>query len=144
MTPDQLRDAENGIWLCAVCATEIDKDETRFPVYLLRQWKLAAEAEAVALLASPATRHLGIPAAPFRPPRDYQRSALTQVFDHLRRSGVVRVPVAKLASLLPDLRLRDGTNPIFEPLLLEHTVDALNESIDSGTVQIIDHDIVLP
>ncbi len=36
---------ENGIWLCANCATLIDKDEDRFPVALLKTWKQIAENE---------------------------------------------------------------------------------------------------
>jgi len=36
----------NGLWLCAKCATLIDKDPARYPVQLLRQWKTQAEREA--------------------------------------------------------------------------------------------------
>jgi hypothetical protein len=36
---------DNGIWLCSNCATLIDKDETRFPVQLLKSWKEDAENE---------------------------------------------------------------------------------------------------
>ena len=48
---------DNGIWLCANCATEIDKDTARFPISLLRQWKEAAESEALNSLENPNYRH---------------------------------------------------------------------------------------
>jgi hypothetical protein len=57
MTDDERRSPENGIWLCAVCATEIDKDFARFPVALLRQWKIAAEDEAMKTLEDPSYRN---------------------------------------------------------------------------------------
>jgi hypothetical protein len=38
--------ALNGIWLCGACADLIDKDERRFPVAIIQQWKTRAEAEA--------------------------------------------------------------------------------------------------
>ena len=34
----------NGIWLCATCATLIDKDEMNYPIELLQKWKIDAEA----------------------------------------------------------------------------------------------------
>lgn len=34
----------NGIWLCATCATLIDKDEKSYPIGLLQKWKIDAEA----------------------------------------------------------------------------------------------------
>lgn len=39
MTDQERADPSNGIWLCVQCATEIDKDESIFPVELLKQWK---------------------------------------------------------------------------------------------------------
>lgn len=53
MSPEQRRSPENGLWLCAYCATEIDKDPERFPTTLLRQWKADAEVEARMLLENP-------------------------------------------------------------------------------------------
>ena len=35
---------ENGIWLCATCATRIDKDEDGFSADIIRQWKRDHEA----------------------------------------------------------------------------------------------------
>lgn len=37
---------ENGIWLCQGCARIIDNDVNRYPVDLLRRWKVTAEAAA--------------------------------------------------------------------------------------------------
>lgn len=58
MSDEEQRSPDNGIWLCANCATEIDKDPARFPVSLLRQWKSAAEDEALKLLENPSYRPL--------------------------------------------------------------------------------------
>lgn len=45
LTETERRNINNGIWLCANCATLIDKDESTFPVELLIKWKEAAENE---------------------------------------------------------------------------------------------------
>jgi len=36
---------DNGIWLCANCSNLIDKDDNRYPVELLKDWKKTAELE---------------------------------------------------------------------------------------------------
>ncbi|WP_281756185.1 hypothetical protein [Neptunitalea chrysea] len=41
----QRKDIDNGIWLCANCATLIDKDPNTFSVALLNKWKKDAEDE---------------------------------------------------------------------------------------------------
>lgn len=46
LTPEERRAAENGIWMCQNDGTLVDRDEARFPVGLLRSWKLIAEEEA--------------------------------------------------------------------------------------------------
>ena len=113
MTHEERKSPENGLWLCANCAQEIDKDEDRFPVRLLRRWKLKAEQEALAMLASPSYR-LAVARPAFEPPFEYQLSALRQILDHLRRSGVTKFNVSRLAQVVP-APMRDGINPIFEP-----------------------------
>lgn len=47
MTKAQRCSPDNGIWLCSIHAREIDVDAVRFPVSLLREWKLAAEQNAL-------------------------------------------------------------------------------------------------
>lgn len=44
-SPAQRTHIDNGIWLCSNCATLIDKDEEKFNVELLEQWKKDAENE---------------------------------------------------------------------------------------------------
>ena len=39
MTNEERSHISNGIWLCRLCAREIDTDERRFPVNLLNSWK---------------------------------------------------------------------------------------------------------
>ena len=46
MTPEQRKSFENGIWLCANHADEIDKDVLAHPVVLLLQWKSEATVKA--------------------------------------------------------------------------------------------------
>jgi hypothetical protein len=45
-TPEQRRGNENAIWLCRVCHTLVDQDETHYTVALLRQWRADVEAAA--------------------------------------------------------------------------------------------------
>ena len=39
LTAEKRKSPENGIWLCASCADLIDKDEERYTVELLKEWK---------------------------------------------------------------------------------------------------------
>lgn len=43
LTAEQRSSAENAIWLCQNCAKLIDNDPVRFPVAVLRAWKVKAE-----------------------------------------------------------------------------------------------------
>jgi hypothetical protein len=43
MTPEQRKHPDNGIWMCRTHADEIDDDEKRFTVDLLKTWKREAE-----------------------------------------------------------------------------------------------------
>lgn len=45
LTPEQRSDIKNGIWLCASCATLIDKDPDGFQATLFYEWKGGVEAE---------------------------------------------------------------------------------------------------
>ena len=44
MTDDERSAADNGIWLCNVCARRIDLDPAKFPTDLLVQWRSEHEA----------------------------------------------------------------------------------------------------
>ena len=44
MTAEERKGIENGIWLCATCATLIDRDPDRHPAELLQDWKQQTEA----------------------------------------------------------------------------------------------------
>lgn len=43
MSEHERKSYDNGIWLCQSCSRLIDVDEARFPVELLKKWKLQAE-----------------------------------------------------------------------------------------------------
>ena len=45
LSTEQRTHIDNGIWLCSNCATFIDKDEVKFTVELLNQWKMNSENE---------------------------------------------------------------------------------------------------
>jgi hypothetical protein len=55
LTPEERRHANNAIWLCQSCGKLVDNDEARFTEAELRQWKEAAEAEALARIGKAAT-----------------------------------------------------------------------------------------
>lgn len=143
MTDEERGSASNGIWLCPSCATEIDKDTGRFPVVLLQRWKATAEAEAAQALERPSYQQLGIPRSPFAPPIEYQRQALGQILDHMRRSGVSRATPIQLAHAISTHGLRDGANPIFEPISIESVVDALDELIQTEEIMLDGQQLVL-
>ena len=46
LTSDQRRSSDNGVWLCQTHAKQIDDDESRFTVQLLREWRRLAELRA--------------------------------------------------------------------------------------------------
>jgi len=77
------------------------------------------------------------------PPIEYQVSALTQIFEHLRRSGVLRVRREEFMRLLPQLTLRDGVNPIFEPLSFPVVQEGLAELQANGLVEATDDEFLL-
>ena len=43
MTPDEVKSARNGIYLCQACHKTVDDDEARYTVAVLRRWKAEAE-----------------------------------------------------------------------------------------------------
>jgi hypothetical protein len=47
LSQQERKHINNAIWLCSNCATMIDKDPERYTVEILRQWKKAAEQEAL-------------------------------------------------------------------------------------------------
>lgn len=53
LTPEQRKDADNGIWMCRTHAALIDRDEKRFPVEKVMDWKWASEEKARKLLGRP-------------------------------------------------------------------------------------------
>ena len=58
LTPEQRSSPENGIWLCAECADRVDKkeNEKKYPVELLRHWKVFHESVAGTDFASKENR----------------------------------------------------------------------------------------
>lgn len=50
MTPEQRVAIENGIWLCRTHGKEVDDDEVKYPVDLLKKWNQEAEERARARL----------------------------------------------------------------------------------------------
>lgn len=46
LTPQERRDISNGIWMCASHSIEIDRDEARYTVNVLKHWKQISETRA--------------------------------------------------------------------------------------------------
>jgi len=53
LTSDQRKSIDNGIWLCATHADEVDKDAIRFTVEQLQKWKHDAESDARNAIGKP-------------------------------------------------------------------------------------------
>ena len=43
MTVEERKSIDNAIWLCCNCATDIDRDVSRYTVNVLKEWKEQAE-----------------------------------------------------------------------------------------------------
>ncbi len=66
LQPSERSSIHNGIWLCAKCARMIDRDEVRYSVAVLHEWKQLAEDRATADIEGQARarpRRVGIPVA---------------------------------------------------------------------------------
>lgn len=49
-TKEERQSYKNGIWLCGSCSIIIDRDEVRYPVELIKDWKLRAEQRAMTMI----------------------------------------------------------------------------------------------
>ena len=49
-TKEERQSYQNGLWLCGSCSIIIDRDEARYPVALLHEWKLQAELRAMSMI----------------------------------------------------------------------------------------------
>jgi hypothetical protein len=63
LTPEERRSPDNGIWLCQNCAKLVDNDTAKYPVDVLRTWKMNAEAAAQQMLGERPARHPTVNAA---------------------------------------------------------------------------------
>ena len=142
MTDDERRSIDNGIWLCCVCATKIDKDEERYTVALLQQWKVTAELEALRSLESPSYIGLGISRSIFPPPIGYQLSALRQIIFTLNSSGISKLSVQQL-SVIIQRGSRDGVSELFEPLTIESIAEAIDVLLLSKEIEISNHELII-
>lgn len=53
LTSRERRSASNGIWLCQTCSVLIDRDAERYTASMIREWKQAAEGDALERVESP-------------------------------------------------------------------------------------------
>ncbi|WP_449104802.1 hypothetical protein [Pseudomonas mohnii] len=49
-TKEERQSYKNGLWLCGSCSIIIDRDEARYPVALLHEWKSKAELRAMTMV----------------------------------------------------------------------------------------------
>jgi CAP12/Pycsar effector protein, TIR domain len=73
-----------------------------------------------------------VPRPPVSPPHDYQLSALRQLVAHLKQSGVKQLTSQAFAGVIATDGLRDGVNPMFEPLPFANVREALDALVRSG------------
>lgn len=57
MTPEERSSIDNGIWLCSNCSIMIDRDEHKYTVELLKNWKKDAETISHANIAHSTVEH---------------------------------------------------------------------------------------
>lgn len=70
MTSKERKSIENGIWLCKVCAKEIDDDELHYTEALLKDWKSKAESRANELIGE----------------RVFGKKYISEITDNLKKS----------------------------------------------------------
>lgn len=74
--------------------------------------------------------------SPLRPPTEYQITALTQLIEHLNRSGIKQISLLDFSRVVPQDGLRDGVNPLFEPLSFATIADGLKALIDNSSIRL--------
>jgi hypothetical protein len=76
-----------------------------------------------------------VPSPPTRPTiqpnKEYQLTALTQIVDHLERSGITILTIPQFIGTF-NQSLRDGINPIFEPLSYPLLIEGMDELVANG------------
>jgi hypothetical protein len=70
--------------------------------------------------------------SPMRPPLPYQRDALGQIIEHIKRSGVSHFTLLEFARAIAAPGLRDGINPIFEPLTFATAEEGFAQLVAEG------------
>lgn len=66
-----------------------------------------------------------------QPPKPYQLAALNQIVDHLKRSGITTLSLPQFINTF-NQPLRDGVNPIFEPLSYPLLIEGMDELVKIG------------
>jgi hypothetical protein len=69
-----------------------------------------------------------------RPPVDYQVSALRQFIEHLKRSGISKISLSDFARVVQTGGLRDGINPLFEPLSFATVTEGIDQMLQDNEI----------
>lgn len=69
-----------------------------------------------------------------RPPVDYQLSALRQFIEHLKRSGISTLSLSDFARVVQTSGLRDGINPLFEPLSFATVTEGIDRMLQDKLI----------
>lgn len=69
-----------------------------------------------------------------RPPVDYQLSALRQFIEHLKRSGINTLSLSDFARVVQTGGLRDGINPLFEPLSFATVSEGIDQMLQEKVI----------
>lgn len=101
-TKEERQSYQNGLWLCGSCSIIIDRDEARYPISLLHEWKRKAEIRAMSMIGQKSI-------TPFEL-QNSVREAIIQTVQSLATGINIRNPqiVQSLASYEAFLNSLDG------------------------------------
>lgn len=111
MTVKERKSFDNGIWLCANCSIDIDRDVERYTVQLLKKWKKDAEDKARNELGKKAAEPDDAINTVAMALTGYPKSFLSQSIENVHKAAVISLeekdPRFKVSSRF------DGKNTIF-------------------------------
>jgi len=125
-------------------------DTKSYGLMPLENWKEAitqklSDETGTQVMTSQIVINLSIPLAgpPVVATLEYQRDAVLQIFEHYKQStGKKELTTIQLDRMLKTPDLRDGINPIFEPLSLSVVGELLSEMQNQGKINITQNGII--
>lgn len=132
LTADERSSIDNGIWLCQVCAKKIDDDVKTYPVEVLKQWKINAEAGAA--------RRLGRP-SPQTNEQSHLRDPLERMIAHRMRDALAAATFP-IAMLIPRTVGNEAAYPLSQLMQSPPATAPGSEYLDTSVVRPITSAVV--